>query len=414
MNQAEQMLQDIVGMNTAGNHEADVAAYLEALFNQHNITNKLVKLSDRRIGVIAEIGNGNGPILAFDGHEDTVALGDMNKWQHNPLSGEKIDGKIFGRGITDMKSGLMAAAIAMVNLKKQESKLNGTFKFYATVGEESGEIGAKQMVELGLASHIDALLIGEPSGLPLVGLPKNHSSEALPGIVLQENLDELIVKNNTQEQHFLEIAHKGALSYQVTSEGRAAHSSMPELGINAVEALLVFISQQKKYFESLTSIANDFLGTTTPVITEISGGEQPNTVPGHATMTVFIRTIPEVSQELIIRNIETIINQLNDTLSATLRLDVTIKHAPVSSSPESRLSQIAKNVGEKILEQKLPFIGVSGGTDASQFIKVNPDMAVLVFGPGNVTAHQVNEFVYADMYHKFIKVYEEIVSQYLA
>ncbi len=108
MNQAEQMLQDIVGMNTAGNHEADVAAYLEALFNQHNITNKLVKLSDRRIGVIAEIGNGNGPILAFDGHEDTVALGDMNKWQHNPLSGEKIDGKIFGRGITDMKSGLMA------------------------------------------------------------------------------------------------------------------------------------------------------------------------------------------------------------------------------------------------------------------------------------------------------------------
>ena len=114
------------------------------------------------------------------------------------------------------------------------------------------------------------------------------------------------------------------------------------------------------------------------------------------------------------RLIETIINQLNDTLSATLRLDVTIKHAPVSSSPESRLSQIAKNVGEKILEQKLPFIGVSGGTDASQFIKVNPDMAVLVFGPGNVTAHQVNEFVYADMYHKFIKVYEEIVSQYLA
>ncbi|MGV7881378.1 M20/M25/M40 family metallo-hydrolase, partial [Mycobacterium kansasii] len=62
----------------------------------------------------------------------------------------------------------------------------------------------------------------------------------------------------------------------------------------------------------------------------------------------------------------------------------------------------------------LPLIGVPGGTDASSFVAVNPDIDVVVFGPGNITAHQVNEYVDLDMYHRFITIYEKMITRLLA
>lgn len=97
-----------------------------------------------------------------------------------------------------------------------------------------------------------------------------------------------------------------------------------------------------------------------------------------------------------------------------MSLKINFKHQPVVSSVENRLSQLTQAVGEKYLQQKLGFIGVPGGTDASQFIKKNPQLEVLIFGPGNTTAHQVDEYVDADVFHNFIKIYQDVVAKYLA
>lgn len=413
MDNDELVLQDLVRINTTGKNEVAIAKYLKKLLDEHDITNEIIEFDDGRAGLIAEIGNGHGPILAFDGHEDTVALGDKTRWQTDPLSGIKIGDKIFGRGITDMKSGLAAGVLAMIRLKRNEQLLNGTFKLYATVGEETGELGAKQMVEAGLANHIDALLIGEPSGIQLDYIKSLPVEQLLPGIVMAENIHDISEKNKTTEQHFLEIAHKGAISYRITSQGITAHSSMPELGVNAIDALLTFYNKQQELFNDISKIQNKLLGKTTPVVTQIDGGEQPNTVPGSATMGVFVRTIPEVPHEKIVTEVKKIINEINASGKAVLSLTINFENQPVYSNPNGRLSQITKKIGEKLIHQSLPFIGVSGGTDASQFIKANPNMEVVIFGPGNITAHQVDEFVDAGMYHSFIDIYESVVHQYL-
>lgn len=413
MNEDDMLLRQLVNINTAGRNELEVANYLQQLFKAHNIQNEIVPLSAGRSGIIATIGNGKGPTIAFDGHEDTVAIGDVTRWHVEPLAGTIVDDKFYGRGITDMKAGLAAGVAAMIRLKKKEDLLHGTFKLFATVGEESGEIGAKQMVELGLANNIDALLVGEPSGIPLDSVENIPKGTALPGIMLSEDIHEVVKTNHTNEQHFLTVAHKGALTYKVKSLGVTAHSSMPDLGVNAIDALVDFINQQSQVFQTISQVKNDILGVTTPVVTEISGGEQPNTVPGNAEVNVFIRTIPEVTHEEIINQISNIIKHINQTGHAKLSLEVGLELDAVYSLTTSKLSQLAKRIGERILDQSLPYIGVSGGTDASQFLKTNPNLGFLIFGPGNTTAHQVDEFVYTDMYHSFINIYEEIIQNYL-
>lgn len=413
INSEDELLRNLVQINTAGKNESAVATYLKKIFDENNIQNQLVEFDDGRSGLIASIGNGNGPTIAFDGHEDTVALGDTSRWQVDPLAGTIINDKFFGRGITDMKSGLAAGVVAMLRLKQHEASLNGTFKLFATVGEESGELGAEQMVRLGLANEIDALLVGEPSGVPVEFVSKLPKEASLPGIMLSENIHEVVAKNSINEQHFLTIAHKGALTYKVKSQGITAHSSMPELGVNAIDTLVNFINQQSQVFQKIERIKNDILGATTPVVTEISGGEQPNTVPGSAEVSVFIRTIPEVTHEEILSQISRIIDGINANSHAKLTLETDISLEAVYSQKESKLNRLAKLIGERVLQQSLPFIGVSGGTDASQFVKVNPNLDFLVFGPGNISAHQVDEFVYTNIYHSFIDIYEEIIRDYL-
>lgn len=270
---AERILQDLVQINTAGANELAVADYLQALLANHGIVSQLVPLAPKRVGLIAEIGNGQGPTLAFDGHADTVALGDLNKWDVDPLSGNIIDGRMYGRGTTDMKAGLVAGILAMLRLHERQTQLNGAFKLFVTVGEESGETGAEQMVELGLANGIDALITGEPSGISLEYMKKIPTSRGLRGVIMDDDIHDLVKHNRATEQHFLQIAHKGALAYQVVSAGKAVHSSMPFLGVNAIDGLLAFANRQQALFSELKNTAkNDILGVTTPVITQMSGG----------------------------------------------------------------------------------------------------------------------------------------------
>lgn len=414
MDDAEQILQDVIQIRTDGDYEARVADYLLKLLDTHNITTKKIEFSKNRSGFIAEIGNDQGPVLGFAGHEDTVALSNPADWTKDPLGGQKVDQRIYGRGATDMKAGLVAAVLAMINLKEQHIPLKGKFRIYGTVGEESGEEGAEKMVAAGMADDLEALMVGEPSGISLKVLQKLSSSLEKLGIVTASDVTELLNYNQSSEQHFLEIAHKGALSYDIISHGQTAHSSMPSLGINAVDGLLRFIYEQNIYFEELVKSNNSLLGTTTPVITKISGGEQLNTIPGEARLSILIRTIPEISNQQIIDQLHKILSKVNAKVESQLTMKINFIHEPVFSSSQSKLSKIAQTVGEPLLQQKLGFIGVPGGTDASQFVKANPQLDVLVFGPGNTSAHQVDEYVDTEIFHSFIKVYEQIVARYLA
>lgn len=73
----------------------EIVNYLKNIFDEYDITNEIIQFDKNRAGIIAQIGNGKGPTIAFDGHEDTGAIGDVSRWQFNPLGAENTDDKIY-------------------------------------------------------------------------------------------------------------------------------------------------------------------------------------------------------------------------------------------------------------------------------------------------------------------------------
>lgn len=398
------VLDDLIKLETVNDREEIVANYLKDLFEKHGINVELNKYADNRYNLIATIKNNDGPILGFTGHEDVVATVDDSKWNYGPFNPKHIDGKIFGRGSSDMKSGLAGLAIALIELN-DDPNFNGNIKFIATVGEEVGEIGSEKLAKEGYADDLSALVVGEPS---------NSSSR----LVMEQLIDNGLVETNgakpeTRIAAF--CAHKGSVTYKVVSHGKAAHSSMPEVGINALDNLIAYYNKQAEYFKNLVVTEDDVLGTTKPSVTVMNAGKQENTIPDYAEMTVKIRTIPEYGNDKIIAELKDMIDKMNQE-NPRMNLEFQLKSSnwPVKTDINSDFIQLVRDSYKDVLGVNILTVGAPGGTDASKFVQANHDLDVVVAGPGNESAHQINEFVFEDDYLQYIDIYKTLAEKYFA
>ncbi|EKM9526001.1 ArgE/DapE family deacylase [Listeria monocytogenes] len=371
-----QILKDMVNIDSTNGHEEQVANYLQKLLAEHGIESEKVQYDVDRASLVSKIGSSDEKVLAFSGHMDVVDAGDVSKWKFPPFEATEHEGKIYGRGATDMKSGLAAMVIAMIELHEEKQKLNGKIRLLATVGEEVGELGAEQLTQKGYADDLDGLIIGEPSG------------------------------------HRIVYAHKGSINYTVKSTGKNAHSSMPEFGVNAIDNLLLFYNEVEKFVKSIDA-TNELLGDFIHNVTVIDGGNQVNSIPEKAQLQGNIRSIPEMDNETVKQVLVKIINKLNKQENVNLELIFDYDKQPVFSDKNSDLVHIAKSVASDIVKEEIPLLGISGTTDAAEFTKAKKAFPVIIFGPGNETPHQVNENVPVENYLEMIDVYKRIAIEFL-
>lgn len=417
MNQQQkiEILSYLIGFRTVGGNETQVADYLVKLFNNYGIKSEKIPYERNRDNLIVQIGNGKGPVLAFSGHQDVVDEGDLNSWHSDPFKAKITDQRIYGRGTSDMKAGLAAMVIAVIELFEENITLNGTLRFLATIEEEVGELGSHQLLEQGYANDIDALITGEPTVVPTNATKEYFASGAarIATTDLQQLKKQIKGHPDLEEQNFVFYAHKGWLMTTVTSYGKAAHSSMPGLGINAIDGIVKYYEAEKKFYHSLNA-SSSILGQTIYAPTVITGGKQVNTIPDVAVLKAKIRTIPEESNEWIIQQLQKIIDQLNQDSHINLNLTYDSK-LPVISDADSRLIQVVRKVTSTTIDEPMPAIplAVSLGTDASELSRGNDHMQVAIIGPGNNTAHQANEYVTKKMYFEIIATYKEIAKMYL-
>ncbi|MCD2234151.1 ArgE/DapE family deacylase [Listeria monocytogenes] len=372
-----QILKDLVNIDSTNGHEEQVANYLQKLLAEHGIESEKVQYDVDRASLVSEIGSSNKKVLAFSGHMDVVDAGDVSKWKFPPFEATEHEGKLYGRGATDMKSGLAAMVIAMIELHEEKQKLNGKIRLLATVGEEIGELGAEQLTQKGYADDLDGLIIGEPSG------------------------------------HRIVYAHKGSINYTVKSTGKNAHSSMPEYGVNAIDNLILFYNEIEKYVASIHA-TNEILGDFIHNVTVINGGNQVNSIPEKAELQGNIRSIPEVDNETLKRRIVEIVNELNKKEHVNLELLFDYDKQPVFSDRNSSLVNVARDVAKGIIKEEIPLLGISGTTDAAEFTKAKKQFPVIIFGPGNETPHQVNENVSIGNYLEMVDVYKRIAIEFLS
>ena len=380
------ILSDMISIKSVNDNEQEVALYLQKLLKEHGIPSKLISYSDSRASLVAEIGNGNKPIIAFSGHEDVVATDDS--WKTDPFKLIESNGKLYGRGTTDMKGGLADMVIAMIELKESAATLNGTVRLLASFGEEVGEHGAEQLTEDNYMDDVDALIVGEPS--------------------------------NTQTQdgkRILRISYatKGSLDMKIQSKGKQAHSSLPEIGNNAVQNLLDVlykINNKINKVDAVDPVTGRFLFN----FDVLKGGSQVNTIPDTAEAEFNARTIKNFDNEQVKKIINDSINELNNSDNKYhLSAKVLMQLDPITSTKNNDLDNLIMKTTSKYFDNKFVQIGLSGITDATRYLKNKPDnFPMAIFGPGQTDlAHVSNEYIYKDFYLKFADIYKNIMKAYL-
>ena len=193
----------IPSVNPPGEMEA-ITSFICRYLEEHHISYEVLYPTPTTPNIVATLGRKGGRRLILNGHSDVVPPGNLEKWEFDPFSGEIRDGKIFGRGASDMKCGLAGLLFSMGVLSDEQVELDGEVMLAIVPDEEvSGSWGTKWLVESGMVTG-DACIIAEPSG------------------------------------YFnCEIGQKGCCWLKLTASGVPAHGSLaPFVGENAIEKLM--------------------------------------------------------------------------------------------------------------------------------------------------------------------------------
>ena len=372
------ILKDLIQINSVNGNEIDVAAYLAKLFEQYGFKTEIDAFGDRRANLIVEFGSDSSKrVLGVTGHMDTVAIGNRNNWHHDPFGAETQGDRLYGRGAADMKSGLAAQVIALIELKESGWQPDGKIRFVATAGEEYGTPGANRLEERGIAKDLDALIVGEPTGGNIV------------------------------------YATSGSYNYQVICKGRSAHSSMPERGVNAVSGLARFIELEDRLFDNVP--LDQYLGSVKHSITILKAGDQVNTIPDHAELRGNIRPTRAFDNQKVTQRLNQAIDYLNQTTDYQLSLNILNDWWPIATDPQNELVKLALTASKNSYQKDPELTIINGATDASVFVKHRPELPVIVLGADEWSrAHQVDEYTTWSSYFATISAYQTIMRDFFA
>lgn len=371
------ILQHLIQIPSVNDHETDVADYIASLFAPYPEAKvEKVPFAKNRDNLVVTIGNPDGPQIGLCGHMDVVDAGDASAWSHDPFAGDVVGDQLFGRGASDMKSGLGAIVITMLEFLEQGTPLKGSIRLLATVGEETGEYGAAKLTDEGYADHLAGLVIAEPSGL-----------------------DNAV------------YTARGVIDYKIISTGKASHSAQPEKGVNAIDNLMKFYNAVGPIMAKHDQ-TDPVLGSLLHNVDLISGGEQINSIPAHAELMANMRTIPAYPNQVIYDELEALVAKLNAEPDVQLELSYSYPEEAIPGDPDAPLVQLAKQISDDICGHDTKIVGSGGANDGAEFLQAKADFTSIEIGPGSNTSHQVDEYISIKEYLQAVEVYKALVPAF--
>ena len=354
--------------------ESKVAGYVGEALTALGLNVEHVEPMRGRVNTLGVLrGAGGGAGLLWNGHIDTVPLGNLDNWTVDPLGGEVKDGRVWGRGSGDMKGAVASAMTAVKALQDAGVRLRGDLHIHAVADEEFfGRYGTQHLCEKGYVRGVEAAIVGEAS-------TRDGRIMARPAV-------------------------RGRTLVNIRVKGKSAHSSRPQMGVNAVlkmSKVLLAIDGAEFRFPRHGLLPDPTIapGTT------IRGGTKDNMVPEDCEAVCDVRTVPGMSPEGVVEDIRAIVRVL---ASRDPDLHATVT-APLSKPPSEipvthPLYRAAAEATVKAVGYELEPLGAEGSNDTSHITNI-AGVPAMAFGPGGGNAHAPDEWADIRTHLDFAKIY---------
>ncbi|MDR0207580.1 MAG: M20 family metallopeptidase [Pseudomonas putida] len=365
--QAIELTRKLVAFDTTNppGNEQPCAAFLAQLLIDAGFAVTLHELSPGRASLVAYLGNGQGRPLCFTGHLDTVPLGKA-PWSVDPFAGEIREGRLYGRGSSDMKAGVAAFISAALQERALIAQRAGVV-LVLTASEETGCQGAAALVRDGVDQHhAGAIIVGEmTANYPLIG-------------------------------------HKGALWLKLTARGKSAHGSMPEQGDNALYKVGRALGKIEQY--QVASPRHPVLGATSISAGTLHAGSSINVVPDLAELCVDIRSLPGTShadaRAALLDTLQPDIAQVDAVLDLP---------AVFTDLADPWIATVYRLVEQETGVRPEPR-GASYFTDACALQHAHPGVPIVILGPGTPhMAHQTDEYCEVARIEQAVRLYRRLI-----
>jgi acetylornithine deacetylase len=357
-------------LDPAGSGEAEIADYTASILRDLGLEIHRHEPEPGRISVVGILnGDGSGRSLMLNAHYDTVGVDGMM----HPFSAEVRDGRLYGRGAYDMKGSLSACVGAVEALVRAGHKPAGDVLVAAVADEEHSSIGTQDLVQ---RYRVNGAVVTEPTSLRIC------------------------------------LAHKGFVWLAVTTHGRAAHGSRPDLGVDANIRMGRVLGALDELNASLAAgKRHALLGPGSLHAALLQGGTGLSTYSAECRLSIERRTIPGETEEHVRSQIQSILDRLAGAdASFRASLEMILSRPPFEAQTASPLVAALSTAAEQELGRTPDYVGETPWMDSALLAEAGVDTVVM--GPHGEGAHAAIEWVDLASVEQMARILGKTIIEY--
>jgi acetylornithine deacetylase ArgE len=370
---AVEIAKELIKFNTSGppTREQPCAEWIQSYLDELGFSTFLQIVEPGRANIIAKLGEGIGPGLVLSGHIDVVLAGDPDLWKiSGPFEPVVFEGNLYGRGACDMKGPVACIIKAAEELIHEDFKKQLTLVF--TAGEDTGSWFVNKVLTDKLVTPCDASygVIGEPSLMEIIPV------------------------------------HKGSGGAEIMVYGKAAHSSRPELGINAIQKAGDFLMEIRALQKKLNQNQHSLLGPTTVECTIMNGGFKSNIIPDQTNLILNFRFIP--GHEALSTSKGWLTGILEKLSENDPEFDAEITRISTGEPLDISLDSPIVTILKDILGTEP--IGAPYYTEAVSYSQAG--IPTVICGPGSIDqAHSPDEYISLEQIDLGVETYKKLIRR---